>query len=377
MRRGLLIGLLAFVVAMAGCGSSTKEPVVEPKPTTPKFKGVWITSVASQVLNSRDNIKEAVARCEASGINNIFVVVWNKGKTLYPSPLMKEKFGIEIDATYAGRDPLKEMIEEAHAKNIKVHAWFEYGFACSYSQSGGHIIQKYPSWAAKDQNGALVVKNGFDWMNPFLPEVQQFMIDLFTEVVRSYDVDGVQGDDRMPALPTAGGYDEYTVNLYKSTHNGANPPSDYKNSEWLKWRSDLLTEFLGKLYGEVKKLKPNVVVSSAPSIYPWGRDEYLQDWPSWLSKGYVDMVIPQHYRYDINAYQSTLIQQLGYLQPKDRGKFYPGVLIQNGTYNPSDVFLRQMIEENRRQGITGECFWFYEGLSKFPSFFEQYKKGTY
>jgi len=120
-----------------------------------------------------------------------------------------------------------------------------------------------------------------------------------------------------------------------------------------------------------------VVVSSAPSIYPWGRDEYLQDWPSWLSKGYVDMVIPQHYRYDINAYQSTLIQQLGYLQPKDRGKFYPGVLIQNGTYNPSDVFLRQMIEENRRQGITGECFWFYEGLSKFPSFFEQYKKGTY
>ena len=33
---------------------------------------------------------------------------------------------------YQGRDPLREIIDEAHAHNIKVHAWFEYGFAASY-----------------------------------------------------------------------------------------------------------------------------------------------------------------------------------------------------------------------------------------------------
>lgn len=29
-----------------------------------------------------------------------------------------------------------------------------------------------------------------------------------------------------------------------------------------------------------------------------------------------------------------------------------------------------MIEVNRRNQVTNECFWFYEGLDKFPSFFK-------
>jgi len=32
------------------------------------------------------------------------------------------------------------------------------------------------------------------------------MIDLFKEVITTYNVDGVQGDDRLPALPSIAGY---------------------------------------------------------------------------------------------------------------------------------------------------------------------------
>ena len=39
------------------------------------------------------------------------------------------------------------------------------------------------------------MKNGFDWLNAFDPEVQNFMISLFKEVVTNYEIDGVQGDD--------------------------------------------------------------------------------------------------------------------------------------------------------------------------------------
>lgn len=35
-----------------------------------------------------------------------------------------------------------------------------------------------------------------------LPEVRGFMMDLILEVVNEYpDIDGVQGDDRLPAMP--------------------------------------------------------------------------------------------------------------------------------------------------------------------------------
>ena len=79
-------------------------------------------------------------------------------------------------------------------------------------------MEKRPSWKALDAKGNLVVKNGFDWLNGFDPEVQEFMISLFKEVIIGYDVDGVQGDDRLPALPSIAGYEPYTVALYKKEH---------------------------------------------------------------------------------------------------------------------------------------------------------------
>jgi uncharacterized lipoprotein YddW (UPF0748 family) len=269
---------------------------------------------------------------------------------------------------------LAEMIEVAHKNNIKVYAWFEYGFATSYNANGGDIIKQKPGWAAKDINGNLLTKNGFEWMNAFLPEVQNFMISLFTEVVKNYDVDGVMGDDRLPALPSTGGYDDYTVNLYKQEHSNAAPPTSYNNADWINWRANKLTEFMGKLYTAVKAVKSSVIVASAPSIYSWGKTEYLQDWPTWLDKGYIDMVIPQLYRYDISAYKTLLTQQLSYVSAANKKKFSPAVLIQNGTYNPSESFLQQMIEADRGNSLSGECFWFYEGLPHFDSFFQNYKK---
>lgn len=316
-----LMQVLMYVCLMLPLGACSSDTPQEPEggTTVPEyFSGVWVTSSASQVLDSKENIKKAVDVCEEYGINHIFVVVWNNGRTLYPSRIMKDLIGVEMMEKYQGRDPLREIIDEAHAHNIKVHAWFEYGFAASYGQNGGMILQAKPDWAARDKTGALLMKNGFVWMNSLHPEVQGFLLSLVKEVVQSYDVDGIQGDDRLPAMPSEGGYDDYTRNLYKSEHHEAEPPMDEKNGEWVNWRCEKLTTFMAKLYQEVKLQKSSLIVSSAPSVFPWCKNEYLQDWPSWLDKGYVDLVIPQHYRYDIDSYQSTLVQQLSYVEAKDR-----------------------------------------------------------
>ena len=41
------------------------------------------------------------------------------------------------------------------------------------------------------------------------------MISLFQEVISKYDIDGVQGDDRLPAMPSIAGYEPSTIALYK------------------------------------------------------------------------------------------------------------------------------------------------------------------
>jgi uncharacterized lipoprotein YddW (UPF0748 family) len=348
------------------------NPVI--KVTNPVFdssaiRGVWITTTASTALNSKENIKQTVANCKLAGINNLFVVVYNNARTTYPSAVMQNLLGVSILESFSGRDPLKEIIDEGHAAGLKVHAWFEYGFAASYSQNGGALIKVKPNWAAKDINGVLLSKNSFEWLNAFDPEVQNYLMSLMKEVVSNYDIDGIQGDDRLPALPSTGGYDDYTIALYKSTNGGSNPPTTSTDVNWVKWRAGLLNNYMKRINKELKAIKPKLIVSMAPSVYPFSLNEYLQDWPTWVDSGWVDYILPQIYRYDINSYTTTLTQQKAYLK-NSTSICYPGVLLKTGSYLPDDLFLTQMLQQNRSQGFKGESFFFYEGIKDKLSFFQ-------
>jgi uncharacterized lipoprotein YddW (UPF0748 family) len=363
------LSILIILFTFLSC-NATKDIASKSVPNS-NVKGVWVTNVASTALDSRAKITETVNLCKKSGITDIYVVTWNRGRTLYNSKVMKDIFNAPVMERFGARDPLQEMIEEGHKLGLRVHAWFEFGFASSYGEDGGAILKKFPNWKAIDNKGNLVSKNGFEWMNAMNPEVQNFVKSLVLEVVKKYDVDGIQGDDRLPAMPSLGGYDAYTLNLYKNEHQGNLPPNDYKDPEWLSWRADKLTVFLGELYKEVKAIKPKMIVSMAPSIHPWAKEEYLQDWPTWLEKGYCDYVIPQVYRKTIESYTSTLQSQLDFLSENQKSKFFSGVLLQINGVNPSQDFLKAMIETNRKLGIQGESFFFYEGLKAFPNYFSK------
>jgi uncharacterized lipoprotein YddW (UPF0748 family) len=363
----LLIALILLLLSTScskssGGGTGGGGPITPPTPVWDPnaLRGAWVTTAASTALDSRTNIQQCVQVCKANNINNIFMVVYNNGRTCYPSTVMQNLIGKPIRESFAGRDPLQEMIDEAKAAGIKVHAWFEYGFSSSYSSNGGDIVAAKPAWAAKDVSGNLVVKNGFDWLNAFNPEVQNFMIDLFKEVTTKYNVDGVQGDDRLPAVPSSSGYDAYTSNLY-FTEKGILPPPSSNDAAWVDWRAKKLNAFLKRLRSEVKAIKPGIQFTMSPSPYPFSLNEYLQDWPTWVDSSWVDAIMPQCYRYDITAYTAVLTQQKNYYR-NAAVPFYPGVLVKSGATIQSDGYMTQMIQQNRLSGFKGECFFFYEGV---------------
>jgi len=381
MKINIWIFVLLFLIT--GCGH---QPAEKSGPSDQwvagydePVRGVWLTNVASDALFSDENIDEAVAYCDSLGMNTIFVVTWNKGMTTYPSQVMKELTGVEMDPALdpenTGRDPLKKVIEEAHQRDMKVFAWFEFGFSSSYQNQGGKILQAKPEWALKDADGNLTTKNGFEWMNPLDPEVQDFILSLIREVIRNYDVDGIQGDDRLPAMPSEGGYNQEIVEQYKDDHFGQAPPQYTKDFEWVHWRAEKLTQFMKRLYREVKEVDSTCIVSMSPSVYPWSKAEYLQDWPVWVNFGYVDMICPQIYRKDSASYSQTLKATREYIRPEKRHLFYPGVLIKVGDYSPSKDFFNYMLQQNRRFGCNGEVYFFFEGLNKYEAELKQtYKK---
>jgi uncharacterized lipoprotein YddW (UPF0748 family) len=331
-----------------------------------EFRGVKLTDVDSQVLFSEKSISEAMDLLESLNINAVIPVVWNAGYTQYQSKIVDSLFGFSIDPAFSGRDPLETVIIEAHRVGIEVYPWFEYGFSSFYSGGtppyGGHILQKYPNWAAKSLNGDICVKNGFDWMSGVNPDVQNFIIGLTTEVIRNYDIDGIEYSDRMPALPVECGYDSVTVELYKQDHGGQSPPVNFYDADWKRWRADKLNDFYSRVRDSVKSLDENLFVASSPSVYPWAYDQYLQDSKTWVNSGIVDQFLPQLYRYSIADYIYELNSSLSHINPQKKDITFAGVLMNVGSYTIDPQFLLQSLQANRNAGVKGEGFFFYEGL---------------
>lgn len=352
--------LLLF--AFTSCFSQKKR--VEP------VRATWVTNVASDALYSKEKVAETVQRCKDFGLNTIYVVTWNNGVTMYPSEVVKKYIGVAQDPRYKGFDPIAEMIEQGHKAGLRVIGWFEYGFAYDYNDTSSLWLQRYPHWAGRSADGKLLQKNKFFWWNSLHPEVQQFMTELVLEFVKKYGADGIQGDDRLPAMPSEGGYDAYTKTWYAKEHKGATPPENSKDSAWLQWRANKLNGYIKKLYGQIKKTKKNYVVSWAPSIYPWSKEQYLQDWPAWLKGGYADEILPQLYRYDIKAYEKILKELQQQVPAKDRHKVFPGLLMALGDgFLVKQELLEQMIALNRQYGFNGESTFYYEGLKKLKPYY--------
>lgn len=338
-------------------------------PQVQEMKGTWITNVDSYVLFNDKSIAEAMDYLAKIGINTIYVCTWNKGYTLYPSKVMNNRFGIPIWPTFSGRDPLEKVIIEAHKNGIEVIAWFEFGLSPWYAQNqndSGHILKKYPHWALLDRTGKFATRESvfpqFIWMSGINPEVQDFMISLFTEVIDNYDIDGVQADDRLPAMPIEGGYDSVTVSIYKSENNGQLPPYDFQNSQWKRWRANKLNQFFKRLYDSVKVRGDYLIVSSTPSVYPWGYENYLQDSKTWVDSGYCDTFMPQLYRYDFSSYQYELNLALSYVPLNKRNIFFPACLMKIGSWLIDENYLLNILAANRQRNIKGESWFFYEGL---------------
>ena len=328
------------------------------------FKGVWVTNVGSDALLSEEGIKRLISNCKKYQIDQLFVVVWNKGFTQYPSKVLEKYIGVKQEPLLSHFDPLAYLIEQAHKEGLKVHAWFEFGFSFAYNDPESIWIKKSPEWLGRDHTGAILKKNNFMWWNALHPGPQNFLLELIEEVVSEYDIDGIQGDDRLPAMPSEGGYDDYTVSLYQNQF-GAAPPENHQEEEWIQWRSEQLNQFGEKIYNRVKSIRPEVLVSWAPSIYPWSKEEYLQSWPDWIKGGYADFVVPQFYRYKFEDYKKIIDQLEDQLSPEERKKIYAGVLTALGAgYRVNDTLLVEMVNYHRSKGIMGEVFFYYEKFNK-------------
>ncbi|MFB2975098.1 family 10 glycosylhydrolase [Microseira sp. BLCC-F43] len=342
-------------------GEAPTVPTPRKMPTE-EIRGVWLTNIDSDVLFSPSRLSRALERLHKLHLNTVYPTVWNWGYTLYPSAIARGTIGRSLDPEIGlrGRDILKEIIDQGHKKGMTVIPWFEFGFM---APADSELAQRYPNWILSGRDGTQIWKEGRHdrvWLNPFRPDVQQFIEDLILEIVTKYDIDGIQFDDHF-GFPSELGYDPFTVALYQKEHNGQSPPENFKDPEWLRWRADKITQYMQRIYRGIKERKPNVIVSVSPNPQRFSYEFFLTDWETWDKQGLIDELILQVYRDDIARFIGEL-EQPEVLSARQR--IPVGVGIMTGV-KPRFVAIpqiQQQVETVRQRNFSGISFFFYESL---------------
>ncbi len=324
-----------------------------------EIRGVWITNNDLNILKDRTKVQEAVTQLKELNFNTVYPVVWNAGYVMYPSKVAKDlQIQPFVFKGLDGHDILADLIDRSHRQNLLVIPWFEFGFM---TPDTSELALNKPGWLTQKQDGSttsVTAAGEVSWLNPFHPEVQQFIIDLLVELTNKYDIDGIQFDDHT-SLPQEFGYDKYTVALYtKETQKS--PPQDYKDPQWVNWRANKITEFMVRLNNTVKQIKPNMIFSISPNYYDYAYKFQLQDWLNWARLNIVDELVMQVYRENLDSFSSKLsrpeIEEVKQIIPT-------GIGIMAGL-RTKPVSIQQIQSQVRavQQRDLGVAFFYYESL---------------
>lgn len=324
-----------------------------------EIRGVWLTANDTNTLLDQPKLRGAIAELARLNFNTLYPVVWNSGYALYPSKIAQDA-GIQpfVQKGFQGQDPLADLITQAHQNGLLVLAWFEFGFMAPPTSE---LALNHQNWLTQKQDGSQTTISAAGevvWLNPFRPEVQQFILSLVSEVMTLYDVDGIQFDDHL-CLPRELGYDTYTRNLYQQ-ETGKPVPSDFQDPEWMRWRADKLTEFVAKLKEVVKSKKNNAIVSISPNPYYTAYRFFLQDWIDWVRKDLIDELVVQVYRDELNDFVKQLTTP-EILEARQKIPTGIGILTGLRTKPVEMRFIRDKILAARDNGF-GVSFFFFDSL---------------
>ncbi|MBH8556379.1 glycoside hydrolase family 10 protein [Nostocaceae cyanobacterium CENA357] len=368
----LCLDLILCLVAFSVPSFSDYDQQTKP-PTTTEIRGVWLTNVASGVLFVPWGIDRALNQLSALNFNTVYPVVWNRGETFYKSAVAQSVIGSDaqpvLTLIHGGQDVLAKIVKLAKPKGLSVIPWFEYGFM---TPANSELARRYPDWLTNGQQGVKSVQetppeeadngstNKQAWLNPLHPEVQKFILGMIVEVVKNYDVEGVQLDDHF-GMPVQFGYDPFTIDLYRQEHQGKSPPSNQFNSEWMRWRANKITDFMAEIYQAVKAVKPKAKISLSPNSHAFAYKYYLQDWESWVKKGLVDELILQVYRNNKNSFIADLEKPAVELA---RTQIPVAIGISTGTLrNPVEIAqVREQVQIVRDRSFVGISFFYWESL---------------
>ncbi|RAQ39895.1 hypothetical protein B9S53_19020, partial [Arthrospira sp. O9.13F] len=130
---------------------------------------------------------------------------------------------------------------------------------------------------------------------------------------------------------------------------------------WRRWRSNKITDFIEHLVKTITATKPDCIVSLSPNPYEFTYNVYLQDWLTWVNRGWIDEVVLQVYRNSLEGFIQEL-EHHSLITTQQKVPLVIGIL--SGTlHNPVEIKeIEAQVQEVRDRHLDGVSFFYWETL---------------
>lgn len=292
----------------------------------PEFRGLWVDAYR-EGFKTQAQVDRLLADARRANINALLVQVRRRGDAFYARSV--EPWTEDADLT-PGFDPLAYLIERAHNQQprLEVHAWVTstiiWGSQNRAPADPSHVFNQHglnapgrEDWLSRREDGATWERGYF--LDPGHPDAARYTTDVFLNLVREYDLDGLHLDyirypERVDGM--SWGYNETNVARFNARYGREGKPAG-NDPLWNQWRRDQVTALVRAIYLGVLATKPQVKVSAA--VIPWSDGprtdadwqrtaaytSVFQDWRAWLEEGILDQAMPMNYFRDSAGSQAA------------------------------------------------------------------------
>ncbi len=340
-------------------------------------KFIWILRDS---LTSPEKIQKALIYASEAGYNKVFIQIRGRGYAFYNSKIVPKN--PLVDNSF---DPLKYAIEISKKLDIELHVWFNTYILWSSSYEPkdlNHIYHLKKEWTEANTYGKMDYTINLkspkipNWegiyLSPLHPEVNPYLLSLISEIISSYDIDGIHFD-YIRYQDEIYGYNSYGRDRFKDLYSI--DPSDIAKgiistrfgwsqefvdstkNIWNKFRQDAITNLLVSTSNYINNNNLEIKLSAAvkPNLLT-AKKRYMQDWDSWLNNGLLDFVVPMNYYSEVKDFNNDIQIMKYFIDKSLQDKIVMGI----ATYNQSADDAADKILISRLNGFSGISVFSYD-----------------
>jgi uncharacterized lipoprotein YddW (UPF0748 family) len=310
--------------------SSAPLPVAVERLRAAPRRALWVLCEGSQrVLEHPERIDALLADAARLGATDLLVQVYRGGRAWFDSSHADAGPHRAILAAH-GRDTLADLLERAHARGLRVHAWVNV-LSLAGNRAAPIVQTLGPSSVQVDRSGrSLLDYPDFEvpepdrryyrmgtpalWLDPGAPGVAEHLAATFAELVERYPaLDGLHLDyirypDVLPFIPGSRfgvglefGFGEASRQRFRA-ETGLEAPfgaSAANANRFDDWRRAQVTRVVQGIRDAARAKRADVELSAAVWAYP--DRAYLslfQDWRGWLEQDLLGFAVAMLYTLD-------------------------------------------------------------------------------